>query len=557
MAIRFAKQNGNWSSTSTWDGGLTIPTTGDEVYLNGYNIAFDQNATVGFIANSITPVGLFGSFIPDMTSNTTPAGVGQAFAGANNVNAWKVFRKGILTFKSNSDGYEGSTLTQAAQIGYQFNVAKNIQRYSWYQNQNSVNRPRTWTFEGSNDGVTWVILHTVTSATNQAIYSSPVISNPSSYTYYRLNITATQGQHCIINALDMSESIDLSNGYGAGGSATVNNNLTITADFYLGTAATNLFTVPALSPNQVTFIGNAPGDFAGAGNNNPALINMTGTGTLNYIGNIRATNQNATARGIQSGAGSTINFTGDILGSRVSSTFSGTNSQGIVCASGTILNFVGSITAAETGMWNRGISTFTNAVVTITGDVNGGVGTDAGRTNSGLNLGGGTVIMTGNVYAGANSPGIVGGADNTTVVRLTGNLYNWTDGTLAAIHRYLFLESNNMQWNFKKNDLTNNILYTPGVNTGHPATNNVRTGIVYGPTNNLTGTCAVPPAGAVSLGVPVDNTTGTAYLSGNDISAAVWDTQTTNLSASGSIGERLKNASTVDTTAATVAAYDI
>ena len=545
MAIRFARQAGNWSDPLTWDDSLTIPTTGDEVYFNGFNITIDQNVTTGLISNGTTVIGVPGSIIPDMTSNTTPTGVGQAFASGTSINAYIPFRKGISTWGSGSWG-AGSFV---GQLGFQYDTPKSIQRYSWYQPYTNA-APRIWTFEASNDGVNWTVLHTVSTNYSGGSYFSPVISNPSSYTYYRINVGGVQiNQYLSIVSFDMSESTSLTNGWTAGGTATVNDNLTITADFYV--RSSNLFTVPALSPNQVTFIGNAPGSVAGSGNSNPALINMTGTGTLNYIGNIRATNLNAMARGIQSGAGSTINFTGDILGSRVLSTFSGTNSQGIVCASGTILNFVGSVTASETGLWNRGITTAFNAVITITGDVNGGVGTDGGRTNSGLNLVGGTVIMTGNVYAGPNSLGIVGDANNGTIVRLTGNLYNWTDGTSAAIVRYLFLESNNMQWSFKKNDLTNNILYTPGVNTGHPAEANVRLGTVYGPTNNLTGTCAVPPAAAVSIGVPVDNTVGTGYLNATDI----WNVPLASITTPNSIGERLKDASTVQTTGAQLAAF--
>jgi hypothetical protein len=108
-----------------------------------------------------------------------------------------------------------------------------------------------------------------------------------------------------------------------------------------------------------------------------------------------------------------------------------------------------------------------------------------------------------------------------------------------------------MSWQFRKYDLTTNTLYTPGVATGHPATNNVRTGIVYGPTNNLTGTCAVPPAAAVSVGVPVDNTVGTGYLNATDI----WNVPLASITTPNSIGERLKDASTVQSTGAQLAAF--
>jgi hypothetical protein len=551
MAIRFAKQAGNWSDPLTWDGGLTIPTTGDGVYLNNYNITIDQNITTGFISNSQTPIGVPLDPIPDMTSNTSPVGVGQAFATQNNITAWKVFRKGINTFSPSTDQWEGAV--NGGQIGYQFNTPKSIQRYAWYQNSGTGSRPKDWTFQGSNDGVIWVTLHTVVAAASATTYNSPNISNLSSYTYYRINVTAVQtgGFTLWLNALNMTESTSLGNGYLSGGTATVNNNLTITSDFYTGPLAASLFTVPALTPNQVTFIGNAPGTLTGTGTLNPAVINATGTGTINYIGNLRATNRDAMGRGIQLASGTTLNFTGDILGSRNSSTWSMTNAVGIACGAGSTVNMVGSVISSETGLWNRGISTASNAIVNITGNIDGGVGTDSSRTCSGISLVGGIVTIVGNVYAGPNSIGVEGGGSNLTQVKITGNLYNWTDGSMAAFTRLLFLQSANMQWNFKKFDLTDNILYTPGVATGHPATNNVRTGIVYGPTNNLTGTCAVPPAAAVSVGVPVGNTVGTGYLNATDI----WNVPLASITTPNSIGERLKDASTVQSTGAQLAAF--
>ena len=57
--------------------------------------------------------------------------------------------------------------------------------------------------------------------------------------------------------------------------------------------------------------------------------------------------------------------------------------------------------------------------------------------------------------------------------------------------------------------------------TGNPAPTQVRAGVTYGPSGGNTGTYAVPPANAVSYGVPVDNTTGTAYVKGADVAAVV------------------------------------
>lgn len=55
---------------------------------------------------------------------------------------------------------------------------------------------------------------------------------------------------------------------------------------------------------------------------------------------------------------------------------------------------------------------------------------------------------------------------------------------------------------------------------GQPSISDVRSGTTYA-SGSLTGTCAVPPAGSVALGVPVDNTTGTAVLTASAIQSAL------------------------------------
>lgn len=76
-----------------------------------------------------------------------------------------------------------------------------------------------------------------------------------------------------------------------------------------------------------------------------------------------------------------------------------------------------------------------------------------------------------------------------------------------------------------------------------PAQSDVRFGVTY-QSGAKTGTARIPSPSSVGFGVPVDNTTGTASLSPVD----VWNAATSALTTPNSIGERLKNASTVDTT---------
>jgi len=554
MAIRFAKQAGNWSDPLTWDDGLTIPTTGDEVYLNGYNVTVDQDVTTGFISNSITPIGVPLDPIPDMTSNTSPVGVGQAFAALGpNLDAWKPFRKGITTFLPTTDGWL-STAANVGQVGFQFNSAKSIQRYAWYSNQQSTNyRPRDWTFQGSNDGVTWVTLHTVVTATNAAAYNSPNISNPSSYTYYRINVTATQGGWQIfLNGLSMTESTSFGNGYLSGGTATIATSRTVNANLYNG-FGTNLIVISAASPNVVSITGNMPGTKAASSS---TVISVTGNCTLNYVGNVAGafgiSGQLQNARGIVLSAAATVNVTGDVYGgSNSHDNFGGSEDIGIQSSTGAIINVVGNVSGG-TGAGNRGIQGSNNDTINITGNVTGGAGTNSTVILRGILLTGTSTVpcsIVGNVTGSVNSFAIL--STSTYPVKITGNIENHSSGRMAISAIFLFLESTNMSWQFRKFDLTTNTLYTPGVATGHPAEANVRTGIVYGPTNNLTGTCAVPPAAAVSIGVPVDNTVGTGYLNATDI----WNVPLASITTPNSIGERLKDASTVQSTGAQLAAF--
>jgi hypothetical protein len=95
-------------------------------------------------------------------------------------------------------------------------------------------------------------------------------------------------------------------------------------------------------------------------------------------------------------------------------------------------------------------------------------------------------------------------------------------------------------------DLTTSVIKTladPSDATGQANQSDVRSGVSYA-LGNRTGTCAVPAASSVAFGVPIDATTGTAALT----PAAVWDALTSGMTTSGSIGARLKNAATLDST---------
>ena len=427
----------------------------------------------------------------------------------------------------------------------------------------------------------WSALATWQDDSTGSYVASTVLPGAADVVYWN-NFTVTIDQD--VTVLEIRN--NSTTGVTAGGTGTVSTSRTINADLYHNTGT--LITISATSPNVVNITGNMPGTAANAFSRGVVLTNNC---TLNYVGNIKGADitlvNRQDCKAIILATGATINLTGDIFAGTNTATGT-TNSEniGIVSANGATINVVGNLDGGV-GARNRAISGSANDTITVTGNVYGGNGSKLGSQN-GILIGATTIScnIVGNVSSGPNSYGII--STSATPVIITGNLQNYSNGLMAVSVPYLFLNSTNMQWEFRKLDLTTNTLYTPGVATGHPATNNVRSGVVYGPTNNLTGTCAVPPANAVSVGVPVDNTVGTASLDANALAVALdaaltaslapalttsldaslsaslpaaiapllWDEDVANITTPNSIGERLKNCATVATTGAQISSFN-
>jgi len=340
---------------------------------------------------------------------------------------------------------------------------------------------------------------------------------------------------------------DSATGVAAGGGGVISVSRTVNADLFRASAV--LITISAISPNIVNINGNIPGTVANSFNH---CVNMTGNCTLNFVGNIVGSTLLGTAglSAINVSTGGTLNLTGDVSGGNSNS--GNISANGIRAGVNSIINIVGNLnsglgTAGNAALWGN-----VQCTINVTGNVTGnaGIGFSDTTSNAGIYLTNNLISCTivGNVIANNGGYGVYSPTLNG--VSITGNLTNSSNGTMAFAGSKLFLTPPT-EWEFRKPDLTINTLYTPGVAIGFPAANNVRTGVTYGPTNNLTGTCAVPPAAAVSIGVPVDNTVGTGYLNATDI----WNVPLASITTPNSIGERLKDASTVQTTGAQLAAF--
>jgi hypothetical protein len=319
---------------------------------------------------------------------------------------------------------------------------------------------------------------------------------------------------------------DTTGGATAGGGFTTTAATTLTANVFAGSSGTQCLSVG----HNTTLSGNITG----------------GTASLVFGANLNA---------------GTLTMTGNVMGG------TSTACIGISAANNTGLIVTGNVTGGSgAGGQNEGIRSSTQNI-TVTGNITGG---SANIGNHGLRLISGSINVTGIVAGGASAVGInnestgnitlvgtampsngASGINNTSTgqvsaTRITANGYGPGSvgvsnvfGIVVTSAQSSFVQLEQMEYgalgqppvsgkirftdnpgNYIKvntSPSTTKTLIDATQNAAMPAASNVRSGVSYA-SGALTGSCAVPAAGSVALGVPVDNTTGTAVLTPE----AVW-----------------------------------
>lgn len=295
-------------------------------------------------------------------------------------------------------------------------------------------------------------------------------------------------------------------GVAAGGRFEPTNGITLTCTAANGVKGSPFFSALA-SGQSCNVVGNCV--------SRPDSISVTNssTGTLNIIGSITGANSSfGAAWGLLNSSTGTVNVTGNVNGGAQ-------NGNGIHNASGGTVNVTGSVTGGTTA---HGINNLSIGALTVTGTVTGGG--SSGVNNASI----GPVTINGPIVASSGAHGFTGGNPNA-IVSLSGPFLTSSNG-LNPVYatRWFWPNTNPLATRYEirtANLATIRPLYTADSVGGNPAIGNVRSGTIYGPNNELTGTLAVPPAGSVAVGVPVDNTVGTASLtavSPAEIATAVW-----------------------------------
>ncbi|MCE5168477.1 discoidin domain-containing protein [Paenibacillus profundus] len=140
------------------------------------------------------------SLIPKMESANSPSGKATASEEFKGLPAYKAF-DGIPHYSVDGIFTSWGTSSQTGWLKYEFDTEKVATKYVLYKGGYGTNnafpdvvQPASWTFEGSNDGDTWIILDDIKEYTSWIEGPNEFsISNDKAFKHYRLNVSKNTG----------------------------------------------------------------------------------------------------------------------------------------------------------------------------------------------------------------------------------------------------------------------------------------------------------------------------------------------------------------------------
>lgn len=453
MAIILAAQNGNWSATSTWTGGV-VPVAGDIVIANNKAITIDINASCLEIRR-------------DTTSGATAGGTftlspNLIFNGNINPNG-NVANSALLTITlvTNQTATINGNITGGIANGTEYGL----------------------TFSGAG-GTVFINGNIIGGVNSSAVYSSN-----------NTGIINISGNICYDSNGAMGINII--------GNTVVN----ITGNVYTGGASGG--TGFGINLNNSGCIVNITGNVLGNARSSASAIRLQ-AGTLNITGNVGPAINESSGLIAMTGNG-LLSIVGNVYGGNT------TTNVGISITSPCTVNIAGSCMAGNLGIAVNNNSTATATIIRAKGN---GFGPGSVGMNSVVGVSASQTSIT-KVYE--IEYGVLGQSPTSGPIELIESNSN-----VAVFATRLGLPKTLV-------DLNNSVNLVP-------LSGNVRSGVTYSYGNNI-GSCVIPNPSSVVYGVPVDNTIGSGLLS----PVAVWNALTNAIGTAGSIGERLKNVSTVST----------
>lgn len=563
MATRFAVKTGNWSDTTLWDNGA-LPVSGDVIYPNGFTVTIDQDINVASLNNNISNVYIPNIATPAMTSNTQPSGT--VISSNNSGTAWYAFNQdaGSTTL------YWQSSTANSGWLGYQFGSGKIIKRYFWRTMGTVGFLPKDWTFQGSNDGTTWTTLDTVTGYVTNANYTSGLLANTTSYTYYRINITANNNAsfNPAIAEFEMTEATTASPVYGntTGGTFLIPNTLVGSRNIVQSGAGivsnsnngvAQVINIQATSGATVNFNVSGSGfifnQYWYTASTNVQCVNITGNCTVNFNGDIWGSQQGGSIQNNSGGnivlqGNATVNINGNIYaaGGHTTSlapiiqTYTGTSNSAIINITG---NLIGTTTGFDANAMIYANSTCT---INITGNLTSGLGYCVYSTvGTQVNIPTGTITVN-----NSSSNSAIYLTSKSSLLTINSPIINKVNANAILASRIRFYSTGNPYWIVQTTTGTDITLAYGAAFGSYPVESDVRFGVSYSASPTRIGTLRVPLPQYVSQGVLVDATVGTAYMDPESFLNAI--STSTN-----PIATRLKNVVTVEASGDQMAAFNV
>jgi hypothetical protein len=537
MATRYRIAAGNWSNVAQWDGGTTLPGPADDVYLNNRATTLDQDVTVLSIQN-----GALGSPVIAAGGSLTIASPNRAIV-ANCICSTTVdlliltATSGTLTITGNltrgATGNGGRVLHLNNSVGCNVTINGNV-----FAGAGGVN--------SFGIGVTTSCGNLTVNGTAQGSTTAPGVA-----------FGATGARTLTISTVNPN-GLAVSSGTGAGHTINVSNWDNTTAGFstaqacgVLGgiiasatinkTASVTIGTCRGWDLNQAASSGAVTlniaagaGDIVAPSTATSMIIVAAGAGVTtnincrdvlgftvgapNGIGVIQqssgaANTLNVNCRNVLGGTVTCTNGAATILNASASATVNVTLTSPTIGARGGITGATAGVFACcnnSTGVFN------------LFGTALGGTAT--GINNVGFqNTSSGTAFVTKAQSSGSlvNATGAHFGtnqASNAGFITVD-QMEDGAGGWPASSGRH-FIRAAGVNEVRMRNSNNGTIQTLGEVAADYPVETDVRDGVAYD-FGALTGSLKVPPVGSVALGVPTDNTTGTAALSATAIADAV------------------------------------
>jgi hypothetical protein len=284
-------------------------------------------------------------------------------------------------------------------------------------------------------------------------------------------------------------------------------------------------------------------------NGNVSFFNITDLGAANAIvfnssdiltitGSVIQTDANNSTIANTSGTGS-IYISGSLIGRTTSTSaiISKTTAGDIIV----IGNLLGPTSANAISHTSTGNIIVSGSIIKI------GAGIPISTT------GASTTIVTGSIsFTGSISGPVISSTSTSGLVRIASPVASFNTFNPIYSPRIQYFSDSRPAYTFQSDTFGKDVtFYDVSYTASLPSQTDVRSGSLYGGSNEFSGSMVVPSTGSVRFGVPVDNTTGSATLTPQDI--LTYATQ--NLTGSNTIGARLRNISTTQTAAATIAAF--